>query len=125
MKVLTGISRVFYILLTCALVLGVGEGVVLILNHRAASASYTCAPGPDEQCPSDTMVKDWTEYKAIQDRYKMSREDELKANGLIVEMQKEAAKYPGTNWDDKKLRFVKVKVASQPAPPAPATPEKK
>ena len=100
---------------------------IVTLGCQSNSAAVpSCVAAPDETCPSDTMVRDWQEFKVIQDRYKMSREDELKAGGLMTEMQKEAAKYPGTNWDDKKLRFVKVKPATPPTPPAAlAPPDKK
>lgn len=106
-----------------ALVIGIGAAVYA--SHRSSSSGYSCVAAPDEECPSDVMVKDWQAYKTIIDRYKMSREDELKANGLMVEMQKEAQKYPGTNWDEKRLRFVKAKVAAPPQPSPAAPTEKK
>jgi len=102
-----------------ALIISVGS---LLLNGCATqgtnevpfSDQKTCAAGLDEKCPSPEWLADFKRLKAMIDKYKMPKDEQDQASGIQQRLMKEIP--AGYQWNEEKLKFVKI-----PAPAAPTT----
>lgn len=92
----------------------------------------SCVAGPNEKCPSDLQIREWTEIKALEAKYAPptpTDDDRIRYQGLVSDWNKNIP--TGFHWDTVKTRWVvnppeaPKPEPAKPAPTTPPAPEKK
>ena len=121
--------KVFPVAIVLGVILLVGGGYLLHARYEVKEAIPTCSnPGPGEACPTDYFSFEFRKFQNLRGvvlNYQLHKpvEEFNEKNDQLVGMSIRLGQMqpPGTNWDEKKWKFVPKPPESKPQISTPPT----